>query len=270
MKIGIFIPRLPTKLKPITTLGFLSSFENVYVCVPSGMQNVEKYPKGVGVLPIGGDIVTARNNIMSYAQKYNYDAIWVIDDDLNRFLTVVDDKPINTKFTPFSLNCRMGGISMPLFMKSTYERYGKEGREKHGMVFSMMYFEDLTIRYRDREVYGHEDCDLYIRLVLEGFEPVIDTTHFKSHANNAKLSLTNSNNPKYDWLLYREWGDLINFNKHMSVSADKKLLNTPKTYNKYPTDIKEFMTMALERKGRMYDIDKMIAKVPYNLRMILT
>lgn len=268
MKIGVFIPRLPTKLKPITTIDYLYYYANVFVCVPNGMQNVEKYPTGISVLPIGGDIVTARNNIMQYAQKHKYDAIWVIDDDLNRFMTVIKDVPTNTKFTPYAMNCRMGGISMPFFMKDTYERYGKQGRVKHGMVFSMMYFEDLSLRYRDREKYGHEDCDLYIRLALEGYEPVIDTTHFKSHANNAKMSLTNSNNPKYDWLLYREWGDIINFNKHMSVSVDKKLVNSPKTHTKYSTDIREFMKMALERKGRSYDIDQMIEKVSKNLRSI--
>ena len=269
MKIGVFIPRLPTKLKSITTLSYISNFDNVYVCVPNGMQNAEKYPQGVGILPIGGDIVNARNNIMQYAKQHNYDAIWVIDDDLNRFITIIDGIPTNTKFTPYSLNCRMGGISMPFFMKSTYDRYGKQNRQKYGMVFSMVYFEDLSIRYRDREKYGHEDCDLYIRLVLEGYDPVIDTTHFKSHANNAKISLTNSNNPKYDWLLYREWGDIINFNKHMSLNVDKKLVNSPKTYSKYPNDIREFMVMALQRKGRSYNLDQMIDKVPENLRAII-
>lgn len=268
MKIGVFIPRLPSKNKSITTLKYIADYHNVFVCVPNGMQNAERYPKGVGVLPIGGDIVTARNNIMVYAASHGYDAIWVVDDDLNRFITVIDDQPVNTKFTPYFLGCRMGGISMPFFMKDTYERYGKLNRQKTGMVFSMMYFEDLSIRYRDREKYGHEDCDLYIRLVLDGYSPVLDTKHFKSHASNRRVSLTNSSNPKYDWLLYREWGDLISFNKYMSVSVDKKNIGKKLTHTKYPNNARDFFVMALERKGLRRDIDLLLDNLNEKYRTI--
>ncbi len=267
MKIGVFIPRLPSKSRPVTTLNHMGDLSRVKMVVPNGMQNVEKYPNGVGVLPIGGEIVTARNNIMGYAEQHKYDAIWVMDDDLSRFITMIDGVPTNTKFIPYALNCRMGGIAMPLFMRDTYARYAGQGKQKRGMVFSPEYFEDFSLRYRDREIYGHEDCDLYVRLAVSGYEPLIDTAHFKSHASS-KPSRTDSTNPKYDWLLYREWGDIMTFNKHMSVGIDKSFIGAPKTHTKYPTDIREFMRMALKRTKRPYLIDPLLEKVPISLRTV--
>lgn len=269
MKIGVFIPRLPTKMRRVTTLDFMASYKNVFVCVPNGMQRLEDYPPGVTVLPIGGDIVTARNNILAYAQQHKYDAIWVIDDDLDRFVSVINGRFVNTKFKPYLMNCRVGAVSTPLFMKDNYERNAAVGKVKRGLANGMIYFEDFTVRYRDRDIYGHEDCDLYLRLASEGYEPIVDTTHFRSFPNNAKLSLTNSNNPKYDWLIYREWGDLVKFNQYMSsMRADKKYLNKPKTWTKYPTDIEEFFRLWVSKNKRKYDVDKLLAKLPDNIKKI--
>lgn len=269
MKIGVFIPSLPTSLRKVTTFDYLSSFKNVFICVPNGMQRIVPYPPGVTVLPIGGDIVTARNNIMAYAQQHKYDAIWVIDDDLNRFVTVVDGKFVNTKFTPYAMNCRVGAVATPLFMKVNYEMYASRGRQKRGLANGMIYFEDLTLRYRDRDVYGHEDCDLYLRLVSEGYEPIVDTAHFRSFPSNIKLSLTNSNNPKYDWLIYREWGDLVKFNNHMSsMRADLKYVGRKKTHRKYPTDIEEFFKLWTLKNKRNYNIQKLLDSVPDHLKTI--